>query len=321
MTNLQNQISRIVLEESECGVCGSHHYKTLYAAPTNSQYSGCSIVQCSNCSLVRTNPRPSQNTLFETYTDDYYSRKSPNLKSLASRYKIFAMQKKVSFLYPYLISQEMKSNAKICDVGCGSGQWLSLMRQAYPKISLYGFEIDQETAQIAIENCSGNGFHYGDLLKNSWESNSFDFLTLWDVLEHTSNPRDTMLELARLVKPGGYVLLSVPDFDCLYSRIFQSNWWSLAFDAHLYHFTKKTLSQLVEDAGLEVVMCAKPMIHPKAAYNIDNLLKEMDSKRSNKSAFYHFISMVKLAVELLDKSQISRLFSDHIILHARKKVD
>lgn len=192
------------------------------------------------------------------------------------------------------------------------------MRQAYPESCLYGFEIDQETAQIAIENCSGNGFHYGNFLENSWENDSFDFLTLWDVLEHTRNPKDTMMELARLVKPGGYILLSVPDFGCFYSRVFRSNWWSLAFDAHLYHFTKKSLIQLVESAGLEVSMCTKPMIHPKAAYNVDNLLKEMELKELEKSAYYRILSIIKPVVELLDKSQISRFFSDHLILHARK---
>ncbi|MGH2414213.1 MAG: hypothetical protein ACRDEA_11115, partial [Microcystaceae cyanobacterium] len=160
----------IELENSSCGLCGSESYKILYAAPENSLYSECCIVQCSNCGLARTNPRPTKASLMKVYTNEYYSRKEPILKGWGNRYKIFAMKHSLYYLYPYVIPFQIPKNAAICDVGCGAGQWLTLMKAAHPNAKLYGFEIDSETAFTAQKFCGGE-IHYGDFLNNGWPSN------------------------------------------------------------------------------------------------------------------------------------------------------
>lgn len=307
----------ISLEYVKCGFCESESYEILYSAPRSNLYAQCSIVQCSTCGLVRTNPRPSQNTLFETYTDGYYSRKPLNIKSLGSQYKIFAMKHGFAYLYPFVIPFPIPREAVICDVGCGSGQWLTLMRAAHPKTHLYGFEIDTETASIAAQSCQGT-VHSGNFLENNWAANSFDFITFWEVLEHVENPKEIVQEVKRLLKPGGYMIVSLPDIQCIYSKLFRQFWWPLAFDAHLYHFSKETLTKLTQTCGFEPSYAPIPLIHPGISNNLQNYLKEMEFKGDLNTGKHSALSSINKLVTLLDKTQLPRLIPDHLLMYARK---
>lgn len=310
---------KIEFEESSCGACNSDSYEVLYSAPQNSLYSQCQIVQCSNCGLVRTNPRPNQDSLLEVYGDSYYSRKLPSIEGLSSKIKILAMKHKLSILYPYLIPLPLANDAVICDVGCGSGQWLSLMRAAYPKSKLYGFEIDQETAEIAARSANAI-VHSGNFLRNAWNSNSFDFIVFWDVLEHVKDPINIMQEVTRLLKPNGHVVVISPDFECVYSRVFKQFWWALLFDQHLYHFSRKTLSQLFTACHLEPVIYRIPSTLPHAHWNINNILKEMEFEGSQQDWRYTCFSTLAKVISPFDKIQLTRVLPQHLMVCARKNV-
>jgi len=268
---------------------------------------------------VRTNPRPSQTSLSEVYSNDYYSRQIPSTQGLGSKIKIFAMKHSNAFFYPYVITLAVTGNAVICDVGCGSGQWLSLMRGAYPESTLYGFEIDSETALIAAKSATAI-VHIGDFLKNDWGSNSFDFITFWDVLEHVTNPKEVMQEVMRLLKPNGYVVVILPDFECFYSRLFKQFWWALLFDQHLYHFSRKTLSQLFSSCGLNLFLSSTPHTFPHAHWNIINVLKDMELEGSEKTSKYSLLSGMAKAIAPFDKIQLTRILPQHLMMCAKKPV-
>lgn len=310
---------KVDLENASCGFCGAEAYKTLYSAPEHSPYFQCYVVQCSSCSLVRTTPRPTKAALTELYTNNYYSRQIRKIQGWRDRLKIFAMKHSLSYLYSYVIPFRIPKDAVICDVGCGAGQWLTLMRAAYPDSALHGFEIDLETASTAAKFCGGD-IHHGDFLNNGWPSNSFDFITFWDVLEHVDNLKSVMQEVTRLLKPNGHVVVCSPNIDCTYSKVFKQFWWPLAFDAHLYHFSKETLSQLFRSCGLEPVYFAIPTTLPVAAnYNVFNLLENIKFK-SEKTKNHFFISNLAKVTSLLDKVYISRFLSNHLVMCAKKVV-
>ncbi len=309
---------KVEIEYKNCGFCGSESFKNLYPAPEYSPYSQCNVVQCSNCGLVRTNPRPTQASLNELYTNEYYSREIPNLQGLASQVKIFAMKHSFSWLYPRLIPFKISPNATICDIGCGSGQWLGLMQTSYPDAKLYGYEIDKETASIAAKLCRGE-VHHGDFLDNSWSSESFDFIAFWDVFEHVDNPKTFMEEVARLLKPNGIVVILYPNFNSIYSKIFKRFWWALLFDQHLYHYSRETLTQVVQSSGLKPVYFARPMIPPHAHWNIINNLKNMKFQDLTKTSKYVLFLILAWLIAPFDKLQVTRLSSQHSILCAKKQ--
>jgi 2-polyprenyl-3-methyl-5-hydroxy-6-metoxy-1,4-benzoquinol methylase len=55
--------------------------------------------------------------------------------------------------------------------------------------------------------------HYGNFLDNNWPSEHLDFMTFWDVLEHTHNPKEVLSEVKRLLKPDEHVIVGVPNFE------------------------------------------------------------------------------------------------------------
>jgi 2-polyprenyl-3-methyl-5-hydroxy-6-metoxy-1,4-benzoquinol methylase len=310
---------KINFENSSCGFCDSDASISLYPAPRKSLYSQCQIVQCSSCGLVRTNPRPTQSSLSEVYSDEYYSRKAPTSEGLGSKIKSFAMKHKLTYLYPYVIPFSVSKNAAICDVGCGSGQWLSHMRMAYPDSDLYGFEIDEATAVIAAKSANAN-VHSGDFLKNNWNSGSFDFIVFWDVLEHVENPKKIMDEVSRLLKPNGIVVVISPDFECFYSKTFKQFWWALLFDQHLYHFSRKTLAQIFSSSQLELVLSSTPNTFPHAHWNIDNVLQDLELDGFQKTWKYSRLLMMLKMIAPLGKIQLTRILPQHLMMCAKKTV-
>jgi 2-polyprenyl-3-methyl-5-hydroxy-6-metoxy-1,4-benzoquinol methylase len=308
----------IEFEGTNCGYCGSDKCTVLYSAPEHSEYTNCKIVKCNQCDLVRTNPRPTLSTLYDTYTNDYYSREVPHSEKISDKLKIFALKNKLKILYPFIIPYSFSAeNVRICDVGCGAGQWLKLVREAYPNAQLYGFEIDLPTANTVAKG-TGATVHNGDFLNNNWPSNHFDFITFWDVLEHIHNPREVLLEVERLLKPGGYAIISLPNFDSFHSKIFKQFWFSLAYDAHLYHFTQETLKELLKTSLLTpIYTTTNTFMNPVLSFSIQIFINEMKFHGHRKISADALSILCKI-ISLIDRSQLSRLFSDHLVIHAQK---
>jgi SAM-dependent methyltransferase len=81
---------------------------------------------------------------------------------------------------------------------------------------------------------------------------SFDAIVIWHVLEHLMEPRRTLAEAARCLRPGGTLVVAVPDAAGLPARLGRSAWLGLDVERHLYHFTAPVLAELITGQGLVV---------------------------------------------------------------------
>ena len=77
-------------------------------------------------------------------------------------------------------------------------------------------------------------------------------MTLWDVLEHTPDPKSEVREAHRLLNDEGLLVINYPDIGSWIARVMGRSWVFL-LDVHLYYFTRATIRKLLEDAGFEVV--------------------------------------------------------------------
>jgi SAM-dependent methyltransferase len=77
----------------------------------------------------------------------------------------------------------------------------------------------------------------------------FDVVTSWHVLEHVLDPSRVLAEAYRILKPGGVLMLEVPNFDSLGRTVLRTYWFPLELPRHLYHYTPKTLGALLRKAG------------------------------------------------------------------------
>jgi len=121
----------------------------------------------------------------------------------------------------------------------------------YLGMSPYGVEpadFDQELSKNYKLNISK-----GSLDKAKYKSEYFDVISLNHVFEHVFSPSETMEELYRILKPGGYLIIAVPVKDSLASRIFGKYWSQLDTPRHLYVFSTKVLKQYAKKHNFEIL--------------------------------------------------------------------
>jgi SAM-dependent methyltransferase len=132
----------------------------------------------------------------------------------------------------------LPSGAQILDAGCGSGRTLEDLVD-YGSVS--GIELDPDAAEFAASRGCGE-VKVGRLENLPWGDGTFDLITCLDVLEHTPDDRQTMTELRRVSKPGGWMLLTVPAYQAL---------WSLhdAANHHYRRYSRRRLRLVALEAG------------------------------------------------------------------------
>ena len=147
-------------------------------------------------------------------------------------------------------------NARILDVGCGTGSLAKIIMEA-SRSSLVGIEPDENRAATARSR--GIDVHVGLLTEELLpQLGSFDAVIFADVLEHVPDPTGLVALARRTLRPGGCVLISVPNvahwsvrIDLLRGR-FDYEPCGIMDATHLRWFTAKTIRRVVEAAGLQV---------------------------------------------------------------------
>jgi SAM-dependent methyltransferase len=139
---------------------------------------------------------------------------------------------------------------RLLDFGCGSGWYAHRMQERGWDVSGMDFS---EYAADQTRRRFGIPVLVGTLPHPQIGPASFDVITMGQVLEHIHNPRSVIEAAAGALRPGGMLVISVPNLDSWGFRFFGPDWWPLDLPRHLIHFTPATLRRFVEASGLEVV--------------------------------------------------------------------
>jgi SAM-dependent methyltransferase len=124
--------------------------------------------------------------------------------------------------------------AEVLDAGCGSGRTL-LELVDYGRVR--GIELDPEVAEVARDRGLGEVVQ-GRLEEVPWGEDSFDLITCLDVIEHTPDDQRTLAELHRVCRPGGFLLVTVPAHQFLWS----------AHDVYNHHYRRYSRRRLRDSA-------------------------------------------------------------------------
>jgi SAM-dependent methyltransferase len=91
-----------------------------------------------------------------------------------------------------------------------------------------------------------------DLAEARFADAAFDAVTLWDVIEHLPDPRQSLLEVARILRPGGVCSVVTPDVGSLAARVLGARWEEMQkMPEHIYFFDRSSLATLLRAAGFE----------------------------------------------------------------------
>lgn len=208
-------------EHHKCLVCSSKVLLDLH------DYMDHHLSQCKKCGFV-------------------FAKKIPSDKELEEHYKGYGRNDYLSPItikrYNELLNtfEEFRKTNKILDVGCGIGYFLEVAKER--GWDVYGTEYTDEAIQI----CSSKGINMqkGILSSRNYQNEEFDIITSFEVIEHINNPIDELTNFYKVLRKGGLVYLTTPNFNSLLRYRLKSEYNVICYPEHLSYYTPKTLKKL-----------------------------------------------------------------------------
>lgn len=267
----------VQLEEVACNLCGSNDFRVLYPSTmgpheTNPQPSHfrCTtatygihptIVQCNVCSLVYANPRLNASAVEENYyaVDDpayiveregrelTFQRNLEPLNRLVQTRGVDRSNGHAPIPRAHADPNDSTEQPRLLDVGCHIGVLVEVAQSR--GWSATGVEPSVWAARMAHDR--GLNVINSTLAGANLPSNHFDAVTLWDVIEHLTNPRADLKQVHRILKPGGVIAIHTIDIESVPARVMGKRWpWLM--EMHLYFFSPRTLARMLTDIGFNI---------------------------------------------------------------------
>lgn len=194
--------------------------------------------------ILITFPKPSLEKLSSYYESDDYISHTDGKRSLFERMyhliKNIALKKKVKLI------NSQSEKGKLLDIGAGTGDFLVVAKND-------GWQTTGiEPSEKAKNNAISKGVNFADKLSDL-ESNSFDVITMWHVLEHVPNLDEYILELKRLLKPTGTIIIAVPNFKSFDANYYGRFWAAYDVPRHIWHFSKTAIQKLFAEKEMKLV--------------------------------------------------------------------
>lgn len=208
------------------------------------------VVKCRTCGLMRTNPRPTPETMGFYYPDDYGPYHGTRVGRAKLSDDVLPAWKRLALRIFRFNTQclPILPPGRMLEIGCASGSFLH--RMAREGWEAEGLEFSEKAAESA--RSLGHIVHTGSLEKALEPAKSYDMVVGWMVLEHLHDPVPALQKLHRWTRPGGWLVVSVPDAGALEFRIFKDAWYALHLPNHLYHYTPRTLKMVLEKGGWQM---------------------------------------------------------------------
>ncbi len=208
------------------------------------------LVYDSNFKMLVTTPQPAVENLSDYYESDAYISHTDSDKGLLpflyQKVKQRALKKKVQ-----LITKLNKGCGSVLDIGAGTGEFLKVASEKGWEIQ--GAEPNEKARAISEQK----GIHLKDSY-SKFSNQKFDVITLWHVLEHLPNLHESIKAIENLLKPGGTLLIAVPNYKSFDAKFYKEFWAAYDVPRHLWHFSKESMVKLFsEEIQLKKI---KPMI-------------------------------------------------------------
>jgi 2-polyprenyl-3-methyl-5-hydroxy-6-metoxy-1,4-benzoquinol methylase len=194
--------------------------------------------------MLLTFPKPCLEDLPKYYESENYISHTDGKRSLFE--KIYQVVKGIALRRKLKLINTISEKGTLLDIGAGTGDFLNVAQNDNWIVS--GIEPNEKAKSIAISK----GVSFVNDLK-SLDENSFDVITMWHVLEHVPNLEEYILELKRLIKPSGTIIIAVPNYKSFDANYYQEYWAAFDVPRHLWHFSKISIEKLFAIQELKLV--------------------------------------------------------------------
>jgi SAM-dependent methyltransferase len=242
------------MEYVNCNLCNNDLTELLFSKRdkfriTQDEFN---VVACRKCGLLYVNPRPTREEMGRFYPETYSWKETLEAASFLTQWV-----RKLERGYRYhLLKDEAskvtrfmgRSSGRVLDIGCGAGDRLDVLRSM--EFETYGVETS-DSADYAKDHLKLNVFR-GDLFSANFPDDFFDVVTLYNVLEHIHDPTRVIIEIHRILKKEGFLIIQVPNKDSLQFRVFKERWAAFDVPRDLYYFGVDTLCSLLGKVDFHV---------------------------------------------------------------------
>lgn len=251
---------RMNIRSYPCSICGSTSFNEVYpnrheiinsAEEYKSMMSSSSsaplidaLARCAQCGHRQTNPRLE----LEEVLKGYATAIDPNHVN-QDKYREKTFVRTVSRLNS-LAELRDSPRVRVLDIGCASGAFLNSVKRKY---SWEGVGLEP-----SVWMCNYGKKTYGLDLRPGYFSaelfppSSFDLVTLWDVIEHISEPNQILCAVSKVLEKNGCLIINVPNSNSAAARILGRR-WPFILAVHIHYFTSKSINQILENNGFELV--------------------------------------------------------------------
>ncbi len=217
-----------------CYLCGADQPQPYYYE------NGYSYYRCYSCGLLSLSPQPAVDDLHDHYQeylplsnqeiDDWGFEMAPVIESSAD-----------------FLDQNFPEPGRLLDIGCGYGFFLEAMAKRGWQVE--GVELSKPAAEIARSKNIGN--IYSCAVEEMGDIGLFDVVTMFYVIEHVADPLQTLQNVAKLLKPGGVLVLRYPNTSPLlkFSGNLARKLKLMQAPSHLYDFSGDSMELLLDKAG------------------------------------------------------------------------
>lgn len=208
------------------------------------------LVYDETLNMLTTSPQPKAPDLPKYYESDAYISHTDAKTGLMAT--LYQWVKKYSLALKLRLIRSLKDKrGNLLDIGAGTGEFLKLA--ADNGWNIHGVEPNEKARKLANDK----GIQLKGTME-SFEGVQFDVVTLWHVLEHLPELEVVVKKIESFVKPGGLLIIAVPNFNSFDARFYKNYWAAYDVPRHLWHFSKQTMERLFS-SEMDLIK-VKPMI-------------------------------------------------------------
>lgn len=204
-----------------------------------------SLKKCEQCELLMTDPQPPPDLIERYYQFEDYVSHTGKANNFVNQVYIaarrFTLKEKLKLLHRY------SETGNLLDVGCGTGHFLDICKRGGWKVQ--GVEPSARARESALD-IDPNVCSSIDQLNSDTK---YNVITLWHVLEHLHDPNECFRQLKDKLNDTGTLFIAVPNYKSDDAHYYNEYWAAFDVPRHLWHFSKKTMEQLIKKHGLKLI--------------------------------------------------------------------
>src|ERR1700722_2181916 len=242
--------------EVACPICGA-------SVPMISHFKNGAdrIRMCPACSVGFVYPRASGSELLSQYSQEYFEGRYDSLQQ-SGYINMKSWKNKVTTCLERVDRLRGAGAGLLLDVGCGKGWFLEAARERGWQVQ--GAELCAEVAQTTMERV-GTQVYMGSLFDIDLPAETFDLVTMFDVIEHLETPIEALRICYRILKPGGALAISTPNLRGLGCFFLGAKAFAVWPDEHIFYFGPASIKRALRMADFAEVQIASREIYPENA--------------------------------------------------------